>query len=154
MSDTNTPPRPGTNRVRQLLAAIRKTPRKLRIAGIASLVALASTVAFVAAPAAANAATAATTTTNNPTCAIPAGATYQLVYQDVEPANPYFEIPFIYYNESEAFSNGVYYNALTIGVSFDGTPFQALADIASGIDPAIQVDCSTSSTPIYPDYSY
>jgi hypothetical protein len=73
MPDTNT--QQGTSRIRQLLTATRKAPRKLRIAGAAGLITLAGTVALVAAPAAANAATAATVV--NPNCPLPTTQPWQ-----------------------------------------------------------------------------
>jgi hypothetical protein len=138
---SNTMTQPGVSRIRQLLTATRKAPRKLRIAGAAGLIALAGTVALVAAPAAANAATA-STTTPNPTCAIPAGATYQLVGEvniGQLTGNPFLLGDTLYFWTAP--SNGVYYNGLVTG--FTLPPNQVVAEGHSAA-----TDCYIGSTPL------
>jgi hypothetical protein len=122
----------------------RKSPRKARIAGLAGLIAVAGTVAAIAVPAAASASTVATTP--NPTCAIPAGATYNLIVRDHIPLFPGDALGLVT-SEWEAFSNGVYYNGLAVGINFVGNPIQAVADHAAGL--AVEAICSTSSSPLY-----
>jgi hypothetical protein len=127
MSDSHALRGISRKRPRQPLTASRKARRGLRIAGLATV---AGAVAMIAVPAAANAAV---VTTPNPTCAIPAGATYQESYAHVGIA-PRFE------GFWEAYSAGVWYNAAVI--NFSGPPLQALA-------AGYPVSCSTSSSPVY-----
>jgi hypothetical protein len=122
----------------------RKSPRKARIAGLAGLIAVAGTVAAIAVPAAASASTVATTP--NPTCAIPAGATYQLISESRLQINPDV-YQFIITSEWEAYSNGVYYNGLVVGINEYGNPIQAVTAHAEGL-PGNAI-CSTSSSPLY-----
>jgi hypothetical protein len=142
MSETS--PRLGSRRMpaRQLLAAVSKAPRKVRIAGLA---ALAGAAAVVALPAAANASTV------NPTCTVPAGVSYQLV-ERITVINPEHQggLPPRYtFSGWEAFSNGVYYNGAVegVGAGIADNPVQALA--ARVNNRLLGVVCTTSSSPAY-----
>jgi hypothetical protein len=75
--------RPGSNRKspRQLHTTVGKAPRRLRLAGLASLIAVAGTAGLVAATVPASAST--DTVTDNPTCTLPAGLSWQISYQGV-----------------------------------------------------------------------
>lgn len=141
MSDTR--PSPGTGRATQLPTGGSKAPRKLRLAGFAGLtglIAVASAAALMTAPAA-NAAT----FTNNPTCAVPAGVSYQLVGDYLigkAPGEPDLP-PFVTIYEWQAFSNGLYYYGYTRRLEVP--PNELVAD---GQSSAV-VSCYTSTTNIF-----
>lgn len=94
------------------------------------------------APAAANAAPAATA---NPTCVIPAGASYQLVR-----AVQRNRITAIYDQTWKASSGGLHYNGRVLSYGlYSRNPIQAQATQASGAFGVIGVNCTISGTPAF-----
>ena len=130
MSDTIT--QPGSSRVRQMLAATRKAPRRLRIAGLAGLIAAVGTAALIAAPAAANAATIV-----NPSCPVPSNITFQETSQstyNLLQGISRSEVLFVTQSNWQATYNGQNYTGTSVITGTDAAAVAAPNTVTAGED--------------------